>query len=75
MAMPKYVCPACALTGNAIVIQKGSRKVEILLWCCLIVPGLIYTLWRQGTTKHYCRTCEVEMISVKGPHGQRLTGA
>ena len=74
MARPKFVCPSCSSTSNSFIYRRGSRKLEILLWL-LIVPGLFYTLWRESTKLYVCEPCDVVMISVKTPHGQKLIGA
>ncbi len=74
MGRPQFVCPSCSSTSNAFIYKRGSRTLEIALWF-LIVPGLFYTLWREGTKLHVCKTCDVVMISVKTSHGQRLIGA
>ncbi len=74
MGRPKFVCPSCGSTSTFFIYKRGSRALEIALWL-LIVPGLFYSLWREGTKVHVCTNCEVAMISVKTSHGQRLTGA
>ena len=76
MAMPKYVCTACCCTDKPIKYRRGRNKREILLWICFIVPGLLYTIWRNTSTILACPRCETTtMISTKTPHGQRLIGA
>ncbi len=55
----KIVCPSCQYVGEALEIAKGSRKKEIILWCCLLVPGVLYTMWRQSRDGRYlgCPQC------------------
>ncbi|SMC21192.1 hypothetical protein SAMN02746041_01148 [Desulfacinum hydrothermale DSM 13146] len=55
----KIVCSDCRYVGEAVEMKKGSRKKEIALWCCLFLPGLFYTLWRQSTDGKYlaCPQC------------------
>ncbi|MEN6485267.1 MAG: LITAF-like zinc ribbon domain-containing protein [Syntrophobacteraceae bacterium] len=55
----KIICPSCNYVGESKVLSKGSRKLEITLWCCLIVPGMLYTLWRQSRDGQYhgCPQC------------------
>lgn len=37
---------------------RGSGGIEIVLWLFLIVPGLIYSIWRRsGPPDHSCPTC------------------
>jgi len=49
----KIVCPSCDYVGEAVELPKGSRKKEIILWCCLLVPGMLYTMWRQSRDGRY----------------------
>ena len=55
----KIICPSCQFVGEAENLAKGSRKTEILLWCCLVVPGILYTMWRNSTDGQYmgCPQC------------------
>jgi hypothetical protein len=55
----KIICPTCQYHGDAVEIPKGTKKTEILLWCCLLLPGLLYTLWRQSRDGRYlgCPQC------------------
>ena len=55
----KIVCPSCDYVGEAVELPKGSRKKEIILWCCLLVPGMLYTMWRQSRDGRYlgCPRC------------------
>jgi hypothetical protein len=55
----KIVCSSCQYVGEAVEIAKGSRKTEIILWCSLLLPGLLYTLWRQSRDGRYlgCPQC------------------
>lgn len=55
----KIVCNACGYIGDAKEMTKGSRRKEMMLWCCLVLPGLLYTLWRQSSDGRYqgCARC------------------
>ena len=44
----KIICPSCHYVGESKAIAKGSRKIEITLWCCFVLPGMLYTMWRQS---------------------------
>lgn len=56
----KIVCSSCNYIGDSADLAKGSRSKEVLLWCCLVLPGLLYTLWRQSSDGRYpgCPECE-----------------
>lgn len=76
MGIPKYVCAGCHYKGKPIRLKEGSAKLEIILWICGIIPGLIYSIICYKNGIDICPSCKTpSMISVKGPHGQRLYGA
>jgi len=31
--------------------------IEVVLWLCFIIPGLLYSLWRQGSRQPVCAKC------------------
>ncbi|OIP92402.1 MAG: hypothetical protein AUK55_09485 [Syntrophobacteraceae bacterium CG2_30_61_12] len=60
----KIACSSCRYIGESINLAKGSRRKEVFLWCCLLLPGLLYTLWRQSSDGRYpgCPQCESSNI-------------
>ena len=70
----KIICPSCQYVGESKGIAKGSRKMEITLWCFLLLPGVLYTLWRQSKDGQYqgcpqCHEANVRLIKEKnGKH-------
>ena len=68
MSKPQYVCKDCGTVGPRVTVVKGHFVVELLLWCCFGVPGLIYTTWRVLTKTNGCGSCgSKNMISVSSP--------
>jgi Zn finger protein HypA/HybF involved in hydrogenase expression len=66
----KIICPSCHYVGESKVIAKGSRKIEITLWCCFILPGMLYTMWRQSRDGQYqgcpqCHQAKVRLMKRK----------
>ncbi len=49
-------CEACGHIGRPIRFPRGSSEVEALLWLCLIVPGVFYTMWRRRGAE-VCAMC------------------
>lgn len=69
----KTICPNCGDQGKPKLHTNGNLLIEIILWCCFIVPGLIYSLWRQSTKKPVCRQCgSFELVPVTTPGGKKL---
>lgn len=73
---PLYVCLRCRTTDYPRTRTKGSILIEIILWLCLIVPGLIYTLWRSTDGKvRVCRACGSEdIVPADSPAGRDMVG-
>lgn len=64
----KIKCASCDYIGDAAPLPKGSRSKEIALWCCLFLPGLLYTLWRRSSDGRYmgcpqCRSAQFRTLS------------
>lgn len=67
------ICPSCGSRGTPATQAKGSLAVEIILWLCLIIPGLIYSVWRMSSKQKVCPACRSPgMIQVNTPRGQQL---
>lgn len=69
------ICTSCGFVGSPKKITKGSILVELALWLCLIVPGLIYSLWRVSSRYEACPECRnATMIPTGSPMGKKLVG-
>jgi ssDNA-binding Zn-finger/Zn-ribbon topoisomerase 1 len=55
-------CPNCKYEGNGKYIVKGSTFIEFILWCCFVIPGLIYSVWRLNNKKWICPQCDFEHV-------------
>lgn len=65
---PAKYCKTCGTTGPTTTRTRGSIWIEIVLWLCFIVPGLIYSLWRLTTKQQVCGACEsTEIVPVDSP--------
>lgn len=71
----KY-CKTCGYSGSVKSKTKGSLIIEIILWICFIIPGLIYSVWRMTTKGLVCPSCGgTELIPVNSPIAQQLLGS
>lgn len=71
--MNKSVCIDCGHLGDPVTKTRGSILIEIALWLCLIIPGLIYTLWRLTSRYKVCPGCKREsMIPASAPRSRKL---
>lgn len=61
-------CPNCGTTGAPVSVTRGSILIEIVLWLCFLVPGLIYSIWRLTTRYKACPSCSApNMIPLDSP--------
>ena len=69
----KMICSSCGTIGNPKSFTRGSILIEIILWLCFIIPGLIYSIWRQTTKIKACRHCKAEtLVPLNSPMGKKL---
>lgn len=62
------LCTNCNYQGRPKSKTKGSMGVELILWICLIIPGLIYSFWRLGSRYKACPQCGTpNMIPLDSP--------
>ncbi len=67
------ICQNCGTQGEPKTITKGSLAIEIVLWLCFLIPGIIYSLWRMTTKQQGCLSCGLpEMIKTNSPNGKLL---
>lgn len=70
---PVRVCAVCGHHGPTVRRTRGSMGVEVLAWLLLLIPGVIYSLWRLTTRQVVCSECGSEqVIPVTSPAGRRL---
>jgi hypothetical protein len=71
--MSDMVCKDCGTTGEPARITKGSTMIELILWLCFLVPGLIYSFWRLSSRYDACACCgSVALVPVNSPVGRTL---
>jgi hypothetical protein len=54
---PRMMCTDCFRTAEADTVLEGSDLLEMLGWCCLAVPGLLYCWWRHALRIKICAFC------------------
>ena len=69
----QMICQNCGTRGEPKTVVKGSLIIEIILWLCFIIPGIIYSVWRMTSTQPVCPSCKhPSMIGVGTPIGKNL---
>ena len=75
MAQELY-CPNCGSVAKPQSHTKGSFAIEVILWLCFIIPGIIYSLWRLSSReKRTCPVCRAaNMIPLDSPRAREVIG-
>jgi hypothetical protein len=69
----RYICADCGTVGYPIKITKGSFIIELGLWLCLLLPGLLYSAWRLSTRFNGCQRCKSKsLVPIGSPRGIKL---
>jgi hypothetical protein len=71
MTTDRY-CTVCGHTGKPKTVTRGSFLIEVVLWLALIVPGVIYSLWRLTTRHKACERCgSTHIVPTDSPRALR----
>lgn len=69
-------CMTCGVEAKPKVVTKGSMGIEIILWLCFIVPGLIYSVWRLTSRHDACPSCgSTTLVPISSPSAVTHTEA
>lgn len=69
----KCVCVVCRSEMRPKKITQGSFIVELFLWCMMILPGVLYTVWRLTSKVKLCPICgSSKFVKAGTPAAQRL---
>lgn len=67
------LCINCMSKGIPKSHTPGSIFIEIILWCCLIIPGLVYSIWRISSRHGICSTCGSRgIIPLESPLAKKM---
>lgn len=55
-------CTTCGHSGETKTVTPGSIWIELVLWLCFIIPGLIYSAWRHNKRHEACENCDSPSI-------------
>lgn len=65
---PVRYCTSCGHEGKGRTRTRGSLLIEIVLWLCFLIPGLIYSIWRQSSKYKACARCGAStLVPVNSP--------
>lgn len=67
------ICPNCGHVGAPKTHTQGSTFIELILWLCFLIPGLIYSAWRLTSRQKVCRKCGASnLVPTDTPRGGKL---
>lgn len=67
------VCRDCGTVGEPTRVTRGSIWIEVILWLCFLVPGIIYSIWRLTTRHDACAACgSKSIVPVDTPVGAKI---
>lgn len=55
--MNQMYCSNCGTVDTPRTRVKGSFFIEVILWLCFLVPGIIYSIWRLTSKEQVCPSC------------------
>jgi hypothetical protein len=74
MAKVTYVCKSCGKSIKPISITPGSFFIELILWLAMILPGLLYSVWRVSSRYKGCPVCKSrDVIPSDSPLAKNFT--
>lgn len=70
----KKICSNCGSIGRPKKVIVGSPVIEIMLWLCFLIPGILYSAWRGSAGPRVCRRCGApNMVPLNSPMGKQIT--
>ena len=68
-----FICRKCGYIGPRELNKKGKLSTEIILWLLLILPGLIYSIWRRTGRYFVCKECGTHhIVPLNSPLGKEV---
>lgn len=68
-----HICTTCGTESGLNRRRRGNGFLELVLWLALIVPGIMYTSWRNMEDVTFCGVCGHQtLIPIATPMGRRL---
>lgn len=67
------LCTQCGYIGTPVKQNKGSALIEVILWLCMILPGVLYSVWRRSSLLTVCPQCKSSsMIPLDSPRARKF---
>lgn len=67
------VCKDCGTVEESKTKARGSMGIEVVLWLCFLIPGLIYSIWRMSSKYEACSACGSDkVLPLSSPIGAQI---
>lgn len=60
--MNKMFCKECYEVAVPKTVTPGYFIIELVAWCFMVLPGLLYTMYRISNKKKVCAHCGSESV-------------
>lgn len=71
----KKLCLTCGHIDKPSTENPGHFLIELVLWFCLLVPGLVYSIWRHVAAYPSCGNCGGRALCpLDSPQAKRFLG-
>ncbi|QXZ09965.1 hypothetical protein KUF54_01445 [Comamonas sp. Y33R10-2] len=69
------VCRNCEEIGDVRTQDSGNAYIELALWLCFLVPGIIYSAWRRRNKVQLCGACgSKNLVAARTAAGRKIIG-
>lgn len=67
------ICKNCGTLHDGQQALPGNGWIELVLWLCWLLPGVIYSIWRRSQRAPKCSACgSRDLVDETTPIGRRL---
>ena len=68
-------CSSCHSFTSGKKETRGHFAIEVFMWLLLIIPGIIYSVWRQSSKHITCSQCGASnLIAFNAPKAKKELG-
>lgn len=69
----KMICADCGSHVDGRRAIQGSFLIELCLWIFMLLPGILYSIWRLTTRHRACEKCgSRNLVPADSPRGKDL---
>jgi ribosomal protein L40E len=67
------LCTQCGAVTTPRAVTPGSMLITLVLLVCIVVPGVIYMIWRHTSRYAVCQKCgSKNLVPIDSPFGRDM---